>query len=782
MKNIFKKSFTVFAVFLSVFFIGNLNDAYALGGLGATNLSAAETYTEDTTLNLIDIVVTDSDSSTVTATLTLSNPASGSLSTATSGAVTSTYVAGTGVWTAAGATADVNILLAGVTFVPALNVNSSLTIATSVDDGINTAITGSKAVTGTPVNDAPILDASRSPALSAITQDSGAPTGTVGTLVSSLVDFASPAGQVDNVTDVDSGASLGVAITGADASHGTFYYSTNNGTTWSALGAVSDASARILAANSSDRIYFQPSPGFSGTISSAITFRAWDQTSGSEGSTASTASNGGSTAFSTATDTTSLVITSTNHAPVLDSSKSPVLNTMAEDPGLPSGVVGTAVTSLIDLTTPAGGLDNVTDSDSSPSTGIAITATDTSHFSCYYTLDSGTTWSPIGSVSSSSAQLLAAGPAHRIYCRPNADVNGTFSSTITFRAWDQTSGTDGSTADTSTSGGSSAFSTATDTASLIVTPVNDAPVAVDDSYTIARNSGASSLTVRTNDTDVDGDTVTVVSVTTASHGSAIVSGGSTIVSYAPTANYCGSDTFDYTISDGNGGADTGTVNITITCDLSSIPVSLLATAISSSQINLSWSIPTDDGGSAIIGYKIERESPTGNGFSILVADTGNTDTTYSDSGLVSSRNYNYRVSAINGIGASDPSNESYATTSVSVTTNLSSIGSCGGALCGKIVTTASLPSKTAPKVTSFIFTRNLKIGLTGNDVKELQKFLNNHGFVIAISGSGSLGNETDRFGLLTKLALIKFQKAHQLKTDGAFGPKTQKIVTEIINH
>ena len=81
----------------------------------ATNLSTAETYTEDTPLNLIDIVVSDVDSANVTATLTLSNPAAGSLSTATSGAVTSTYNAGTGVWTASGAIANVNTLLAGVT-------------------------------------------------------------------------------------------------------------------------------------------------------------------------------------------------------------------------------------------------------------------------------------------------------------------------------------------------------------------------------------------------------------------------------------------------------------------------------------------------------------------------------------------------------------------------------------------------------------------------------------------------------------------------------------------
>ena len=55
----------------------------------AINLSTAETYTEDTALNLADIIVTDIDSSTVTATLTLSTPSAGSLTTTTSGSTTS---------------------------------------------------------------------------------------------------------------------------------------------------------------------------------------------------------------------------------------------------------------------------------------------------------------------------------------------------------------------------------------------------------------------------------------------------------------------------------------------------------------------------------------------------------------------------------------------------------------------------------------------------------------------------------------------------------------------
>ena len=72
-------------------------------------------YTEDTPLDLANIVVSDVDSANVTATLTLSAPAAGSLNTATSGAVTSTYQCQeTGLWTASGAIANVNTLLAGV--------------------------------------------------------------------------------------------------------------------------------------------------------------------------------------------------------------------------------------------------------------------------------------------------------------------------------------------------------------------------------------------------------------------------------------------------------------------------------------------------------------------------------------------------------------------------------------------------------------------------------------------------------------------------------------------
>lgn len=75
------------------------------------------------------------------------------------------------------------------------------------------------------------------------------------------------------------------------------------------------------------------------------------------------------------------------------------------------------------------------------------------------------------------------------------------------------------------------------------------------------------------------------------------------------------------------------------------------------------------------------------------------------------------------------------------------------------------------------FVRDLTIGSKGEDVRELQKFLNSHGFPVAKTGTGSKGRESDYFGKLTQQALIRYQKANSIfPAIGYFGSITRNKV------
>jgi hypothetical protein len=82
----------------------------------------------------------------------------------------------------------------------------------------------------------------------------------------------------------------------------------------------------------------------------------------------------------------------------------------------------------------------------------------------------------------------------------------------------------------------------------------------------------------------------------------------------------------------------------------------------------------------------------------------------------------------------------------------------------------------------FIFNNNLKIGNLNQDIKELQKYLNNDDFILAKVSFGSLGKETTYFGRLTRAALIKFQKANKITPAvGFFGPITRGVINKKIS-
>ncbi len=88
----------------------------------------------------------------------------------------------------------------------------------------------------------------------------------------------------------------------------------------------------------------------------------------------------------------------------------------------------------------------------------------------------------------------------------------------------------------------------------------------------------------------------------------------------------------------------------------------------------------------------------------------------------------------------------------------------------------------APKLSAYQFTRSLKLEDRGEDVLELQKYLNLAGFAVAISGAGSKGNETTYFGPATQSALIKYQTAQNISPSvGYFGPLTMAKINGGLN-
>lgn len=102
----------------------------------------------------------------------------------------------------------------------------------------------------------------------------------------------------------------------------------------------------------------------------------------------------------------------------------------------------------------------------------------------------------------------------------------------------------------------------TTTVSLTVTPVNDPPVGIDNE-TVALKGTLLTIFALANDLDVDGDQLTISSVTAPAHGSAVVSPDGLSIAYTPEAGFFGPDQFAYTLSDGNGGTTTAEISIEV---------------------------------------------------------------------------------------------------------------------------------------------------------------------------------------------------------------------------
>ncbi|WP_310622361.1 tandem-95 repeat protein [Flexibacterium corallicola] len=95
-----------------------------------------------------------------------------------------------------------------------------------------------------------------------------------------------------------------------------------------------------------------------------------------------------------------------------------------------------------------------------------------------------------------------------------------------------------------------------------VLPVNDDPLAIDDSASVAQG-GTVTINALNNDSDVDDNQTLSISQITQGKSGAVAINGDGRIAYTPTSKFTGTDSFTYTVSDGNGGTDTATVTVEV---------------------------------------------------------------------------------------------------------------------------------------------------------------------------------------------------------------------------
>lgn len=136
---------------------------------------------------------------------------------------------------------------------------------------------------------------------------------------------------------------------------------------------------------------------------------------------------------------------------------------------------------------------------------------------------------------------------------------------------------------------------------------NSGPTAMDDSYSVEQDSSDNSLAVLSNDSDPEGDSLTITIVTAPANGTATISGHAVL--YTPNPGYYGSDSFSYTIEDGYGGTDTANVSVFVDPP-NDPPLAMddMFTVIRDSSSNLLAVLDNDS-------------DPEGDGFSIVFVGT-----------------------------------------------------------------------------------------------------------------------------------------------------------------
>ncbi|HVZ21325.1 MAG TPA: Ig-like domain-containing protein, partial [Vicinamibacterales bacterium] len=153
------------------------------------------------------------------------------------------------------------------------------------------------------------------------------------------------------------------------------------------------------------------------------------------------------------------------------------------------------------------------------------------------------------------------------------------------------------------------------TVSITVTPVNDAPVAIDRSYSVSEGS---TVAITLTGSDVDGDALTFQRLTSPSNGS--LTGTAPNFVYRPNANFNGVDSFTFTASDGQATSAPGTIAINVT-NLNFAPVANSAAAQTNEDVPVVVTLTASDQDGDPLAFSIV--APPQHGTLGSVASTGN---------------------------------------------------------------------------------------------------------------------------------------------------------------
>lgn len=199
------------------------------------------------------------------------------------------------------------------------------------------------------------------------------------------------------------------------------------------------------------------------------------------------------------------------------------------------------------------------------------------------------------------------------------------------------------------------------------TDSNIAPTSLDDSAETVEST-AVTINVLDNDSDLDGDALSILSVGLAQSGS--VSNTNSSVSYTPNTNFIGADSFSYTISDGFGGTSTSVVSVTVNAAPPSAPsapsnlsAQVIKTGKGKNKVISSAEISWVDTANNETGFVIERcqQQTSGKGKNrVSVCNFSQYQSVGADTTrltIPTESGYRYRVKAFNDTGDSAYSNE-----------------------------------------------------------------------------------------------------------------------------